>query len=159
MEECMAGFSFTDDKEAGQFYKKVENREKYAKSKGTKAPAQAVSLKSPTANSHTVVARENLPIVRPVSNYSIRTANAAAYKMDRCSLLRAGLLRAGLRKTWTMMRASHSCLIHYGQWKIFQRMLSRKIGHSFWSNIRMIKRKSRLRSRAMATQGLPRPSR
>ncbi|KAF8472600.1 hypothetical protein BDZ91DRAFT_615807, partial [Kalaharituber pfeilii] len=33
MEQCMAGFSFTDEKEAAQFHKRVEQREKYAKSK------------------------------------------------------------------------------------------------------------------------------
>ncbi|KAI5838758.1 hypothetical protein DFP73DRAFT_484924 [Morchella snyderi] len=37
LEDCMAGFSFADEKEAGRFRDKVETREKYAKSKGRPA--------------------------------------------------------------------------------------------------------------------------
>ncbi|RPB11109.1 hypothetical protein P167DRAFT_575692 [Morchella conica CCBAS932] len=37
LEDCMAGFSFADEKEAAGFHKKVETREKYAKSKGRPA--------------------------------------------------------------------------------------------------------------------------
>ena len=61
----MAGFSFTDEKEAGQFYKRVEQREKHAKSKGTKAPHTAAVARSATVN-HSV-GRENVPIPRSVS--------------------------------------------------------------------------------------------
>lgn len=59
----MASFLFTDEKEASQFYKRVEQREKHAKSKGTKAPAAMAVAR----NVSTRVATENVPIARVVS--------------------------------------------------------------------------------------------
>lgn len=61
----MAGFSFTDEKEAGQFYKRVEQRDKYAKSKGTRAPPTIAAVRSVPI--HHGVGRENVPIARSVS--------------------------------------------------------------------------------------------
>ena len=67
LENCIAGFSFTDEKEANQFYKKVEQKEKYAKSKGTKAPQPMRSTGRNASGNHGANARENVPITRSVS--------------------------------------------------------------------------------------------
>lgn len=61
----MAGFSFTDEKEAGGFYKKVEAREKYAKSKAPRATptARSSSGSNPVTKASAV---SHIPTSRPV---------------------------------------------------------------------------------------------
>ena len=61
----MAGFSFTDEKEAGQFYKKVEQRDKYTKGKGAKAPPATAATRSVAGNHG--MGRGNMPTSRSVS--------------------------------------------------------------------------------------------
>ena len=60
----MAGFLFADSGEAGQFYKRVDQRDKHAKSKGT------IALQTPAAPR---VGRDhaNAPIQRVVSGQNV----------------------------------------------------------------------------------------
>jgi len=65
----MAGFSFADEKEAAHFYKRVEHKDKYAKSKVTKAPTTIAAARSVSGNHG--VGRENAPVSRSVSTSRI----------------------------------------------------------------------------------------